>query len=208
MLALIDPRVAGCRLIAVFLGDVAEHGLETRVAHAPSDGLELPAIDREGAGAHIVGGGWEELHGVALDDCRVDLGLIPGHVGHGGADLLRDDAVVRGHVLLVERLGVDGVVERPRYADVLHGLSQHHGCLREMLLLEVLGVRAVVGYRLVLITQVLRDLLGLRCGEAVAAGHVGEQHRQVVGEGRVLDLLGDGRGESLIRVVQLLLDAV
>lgn len=208
MVAFVNPRVAGCRVIAALIGDVAEHGLETGLTHAPRDGLELPALDREGAGAHIVGSGWEELHGIALDDGRVDLGLIPGHVGHGGADLLRDDAVVRGDVLLVERLGVDGVVERPCYPDVLHGLRKHHRCLREVLLLEVLGVRAVVGYRLVLITQILRDLLGLRCGEAVAAGHVGQQHRQVVGQGRVLDLLRDDRGEGHTRAVQLRLDDI
>ena len=40
-----DPT--GGRVIAVLIGDVAEHGLETGLAHAPRDGLELPAIDRE-----------------------------------------------------------------------------------------------------------------------------------------------------------------
>ena len=45
MVAFVNPRVAGCRVIAVLIGDVAEHGLETGLAHAPRAGLELPAID-------------------------------------------------------------------------------------------------------------------------------------------------------------------
>ena len=126
----------------------------------------------------------------------------------GASRLLRDDAVVGGDVLLVERLGVEGVVQLPRDAEVPHGLRQHRGGLRVVLLLEVLGIAAVVGDGLVLVAQILRDLLGLRGGEPVPAAHVGQEDRQVVGQGRVLHLLGERGVEPGAGAVQPVLEGV
>ena len=116
--------------------------------------------------------------------------------------------MVGGDVLLVERLGVEGVVQLPRDAEVPHGLRQHRGGLRVVLLLEVLGIAAVVGDGLVLVAQILRDLLGLRRREPVPAAHVGQEDRQVVGQGRVLHLLGERGVESGAGAVQPVLEGV
>ena len=77
-----------------------------------------------------------------------------------------------------------------------------------MLLLQVLGIAAVVGDGLVLVAQILRDLLGLRGGEPVPAAHVGQEDRQVVGQGRILHLLGEHGGEPRVGAVQPVLEGV
>ena len=190
----LNPRVAG-RLFVLLGGCLAEGRREPGLAEALAHGGHGAPIDVEGAGAHVVDGGREELHGVALHDGRVDLGLVRRHPRHRSIRLLRDDAVMGGDVAFVERLGVDGEVQRPRDAEVPHGLPEDVGGLREVLLLEVLGVASVVGDGLVLVAEVLRYLLGLGGGVAVALAHVGEQDGEVVRERRVLDALGDLGGE-------------
>ena len=64
------------------------------------------------------------MHRIALTDGGVDLGFVRFHRGHGRIRFLRDDAVVGGHVPIVERLGVEPVVQRPAHAEVLHRLRK------------------------------------------------------------------------------------
>ena len=145
------------------------------------------------------------MHRIALADGGVDLGFVRFHRGHGRIRFLRDDAVVGGHVPIVERLGVEPVIQRPAHAEVLHRLRKDCRCLLSVLFLEVLGIGAVVGDGFVLITQILRDLLSLRGSEAEALAHVGKQHGQVVGKRRVLLLFRYGRFKVQVASVELFL---
>ena len=186
----IEPRGLPLGVLGLPVGLVVralpEGGLEALVQHAAGLSHHLPLRHVEGTGGYLVGGWAHELHRVALADGAVDVPLVLGHLAHGHADLLRDDAVVGGYGLVIERLGADREVHLPVHAKVLHGLPQHGGCLVEVLGLEVLGVGAVVGDGLVLVAEVLGDLLGAVGGHAEAPRHVRDEHGQVVGQRRVL----------------------